>query len=47
MSEEIVTKHMKGKLIVQNVDFSYENVDYIGAEFKIVIDNNEKKDLIK
>ena len=41
MSEEIVVKHMKGKLTVRNVDFIYENINYIGAEFKIVINNNK------
>lgn len=46
MSEVIVEKHMKGKLIVQNVEFTYENVNYKGAEFKIVINKNDKKDLI-
>ncbi|WP_072682000.1 ATP-binding protein [Arcobacter sp. LA11] len=44
MSEEIVSKHMKGKLSVQNVDFEYEHINYKGAEFKIVINKNEKKD---
>ena len=43
MSEEIVVKHMKGKLSVQNVDFTYEHINYKGAEFSIVINKNEKE----
>ncbi|WP_419765045.1 MAG: ATP-binding protein [Arcobacter sp.] len=46
MSNEIVVKHMKGILSVQNVDFTFDNIDYKGAEFKIVINKYEKPDLI-
>jgi PAS domain S-box-containing protein len=35
MAEEIITKHMNGKIDVQNVTFEYENETYIGAEFTI------------
>lgn len=35
MSEEIVTKHLDGKIEVENVEYSYENEEYKGAEFTI------------
>lgn len=35
MSEEIVTKHLDGKIEVENIKYSYENEEYKGAEFKI------------
>ena len=34
---EILTKHMKGKIEVANVEFTYENNKYFGAEFKLNI----------
>jgi PAS domain S-box-containing protein len=34
---EIITKHMKGKIEVANVEFTYENNKYLGAEFKLII----------
>ncbi len=43
MTEEIIVKHMKGKISVQNVDFVYEHINCTGAEFKIVISKNENK----
>ncbi|QKJ22130.1 PAS domain-containing protein [Poseidonibacter lekithochrous] len=35
MSEEIVTKHLDGKIEVENVEYSYESEEYKGAEFTI------------
>ena len=35
MSEEIVTKHLNGTIMVQNTNFVYEGEKYIGANFKI------------
>jgi len=43
MTEEIIVKHMKGKISVQNVDFRYEDLNCKGAEFEIVISKNENK----
>ncbi len=37
MSEEIVTKQLKGKLSVYNKSINYKNVNYFGACFKIEI----------
>lgn len=34
---EIITKHMKGEIQVANVEFTYENNKYFGAEFKLII----------
>lgn len=35
MTEEIVSKHLNGKVYVNNVNFIYENIAYKGAEFTI------------
>tara|TARA_B100001063_G_scaffold245689_1_gene282113 strand:+ start:3071 stop:4708 length:1638 start_codon:yes stop_codon:yes gene_type:complete len=35
MTEEIIVKHMHGKISVENKTFKYENEIYIGAEFLI------------
>ncbi|MGB3750544.1 MAG: PAS domain-containing sensor histidine kinase [Arcobacteraceae bacterium] len=35
MCQEIVTKHMGGRITVSNKTFSYEGKEYTGAEFKI------------
>jgi len=40
MSEQIITKHFKGEIDVQNLNFVYKNKDYFGANFKIIIPNN-------
>jgi len=40
MSEEIITKHMKGTLTVQNSEYSYENKNYTGACFIIELKIN-------
>ena len=39
MCEEIITKHMGGIISVKNRTFAYENKNYIGAEFKIILSN--------
>jgi len=38
MSEEIVTKHLKGSLSVINEKYTYEGINYTGAKFVIKID---------
>lgn len=35
MCQEIITKHMDGRITVTNENFSYEGKEYRGAEFKI------------
>jgi PAS domain S-box-containing protein len=40
MSEQIITKHFKGEIDVQNLNFVYKDKDYFGANFKIIIPNN-------
>mgnify|MGYP005986687075 CR=1 FL=1 len=37
MCEEIITKHMAGSIRVENSEFIYEDKEYRGAEFTIVI----------
>ena len=37
MSEEIVNKHLEGELIVENHKFIFENKEYIGAKFSIIL----------
>ena len=39
MCEEIITKHMDGTISVKNKDFVFDNTNFQGAEFKIVLDN--------
>jgi signal transduction histidine kinase len=41
MSKEIVEKHLEGELLVSNENYTYENVNYIGAKFMIEISNME------
>lgn len=36
MCQEIITKHMNGTLTVSNKSFTYKDIQYKGAEFKIV-----------
>ena len=38
MSQEIISKHMKGKLLVKNSEFEHEKKIYRGALFSIVLD---------
>jgi hypothetical protein len=37
MCAEIIVKHIKGEIEVKNVNFEYDNHQYIGAEFIIKI----------
>ena len=37
MSREIIVKHMKGSIIVQNTEFTFNNREYKGAMFKITL----------
>lgn len=37
MSEEIVTKQLKGELTVSNKIINYQDANYFGASFKIKI----------
>jgi len=38
MCQEILTKHMNGKISCLNVEYDYEGKRYKGAEFKIILD---------
>ena len=38
MSEEITTKHLKGKLLVKNSTYIYEEREYKGAKFTIILE---------
>ncbi|WP_072680472.1 PAS domain-containing protein [Arcobacter sp. LA11] len=37
MSNEIVKKHLKGKLMNETISFSYKGKEYIGEEFRIIL----------
>ena len=37
MSKNIITQSVKGHLEVKNVNFTYDDVQYIGAQFSIII----------
>jgi len=41
MTEEIIRKHLKGEILVRNVDFTYQEVEYSGAEFILILVTNE------
>ena len=38
MTYKLITEHMKGKVFVKNKEFNYENKDYKGANFTIILD---------
>ncbi|MDN5097625.1 cache domain-containing protein [Aliarcobacter butzleri] len=42
MTEEIITKHLNGTICVENVEFTYNEKEYVGAEFtiRIVLNTN-------
>ena len=42
MSNEIIKKHMNGNISASNKKYLYENTNYNGAEFKIVIPLNSQ-----
>ena len=37
MTEEIITKHLDGEIYVKNKEFIYNGKEYIGAQFRIVL----------
>ena len=37
MTEEIITKHLDGEIYVKNKEFTYNGKEYIGAQFRIVL----------
>ena len=43
MTEEIITRHMNGKIDVKNITFEYESETYIGAEFTVELSCIEKE----
>ena len=43
MSNEIITKHMNGIIIVNNVNYIYKDKKYEGAQFKIILPLDSKK----
>jgi C4-dicarboxylate-specific signal transduction histidine kinase len=38
LTHEIITRHLKGQLKVQNINFVCDGSDYKGARFSIVLD---------
>ena len=38
LSQEIISKHLNGKLLVENNSFVYEDQEYYGAEFSIILE---------
>ena len=44
MTEEIIMKHLKGEIYVKNKEYMYENTNYIGAKFHIIIDLKNKEE---
>jgi PAS domain S-box-containing protein len=47
MVDEIIKKHINGKIKVRNVNYSYRSKFYTGVEFKIYIPISEKNEEIK
>ena len=41
MTEEIIVKHMHGNLLIKNIDITYENKNYKGAEITIELSLNQ------
>ena len=44
MSKEIIEKHLDGKILVFNDNFTFDNMDYQGAKFSLEISYMESKD---
>lgn len=42
MTEEIISKHLDGKILVKNKEFNYNGKSYIGAEFKIILNLSQE-----
>ena len=38
MTRDIITNLLSGSIIVENKEFTYKNINYIGAEFTIILD---------
>ncbi len=45
MCSEIITKHLLGKIYVENQEYTYNNIKYKGAEFRIELPLNPKERL--
>ncbi|NQY94517.1 MAG: histidine kinase, partial [Campylobacteraceae bacterium] len=41
MSKQIIEEHMSGELKVENIDYEYQNENYHGAQFTIVLKEEE------
>ena len=44
MTQQIITKQLNGEITVKNSKFTYEDIEYIGAEFIMswdIEDNNQ------
>ena len=37
MTEEIISKHLNGRIFVKNKEFTYNDKDYVGAQFTIML----------
>jgi len=37
MTHQIVEQNMKGSIVVSNVNYSYQNIPYTGAQFVITL----------
>lgn len=37
MTNQIINRHLKGEIKVENINFKYENKEFLGASFKIII----------
>jgi len=37
MSQEIISRHMKGSLTVENITYEYQEISYTGALFRITL----------
>ena len=42
MTEEIIVKHLEGEIFVENKEFVFNDKEYFGASFKIVLNLNDK-----
>ena len=41
MTHQMIHDHMNGKIEIVNNDFTYENDDYTGALFKVILPNSK------
>ena len=42
MSQEIITKHLEGSIEINNINFTYNNRHYVGAQFTVKLPIEEK-----